>query len=291
MIQTLSPTEIIGLVPTMGYLHTGHLSLVERAKKECDFVVLSIFVNPIQFGENEDYDQYPRDFERDAQLAKEAGVDLIFYPSVEEMYPSPLLTTVQVEKITDRLCGKSRPGHFSGVATVVSKLFHIVMPDRAYFGLKDAQQVAVIEQMVRDLNFPVTIVPCDIVREKDGLAMSSRNVYLNAEERQQATILYQALQEVKIKDFCTADEIKQFVREKIETQPLAEIDYVDVLAYPSLEPIHHVTNEQVIVAVAVRFGSTRLIDNVLLNEQEDVFDVPNHDEIKVASRNCNRSES
>lgn len=267
-IRALPPTSTVGLVPTMGYLHAGHLSLVERAKKECDYVVLSIFVNPIQFGENEDYERYPRDLERDTKLAEEAGVDLLFHPSIEEMYPTPVFTTVQVEKLTERLCGMSRPGHFTGVATVVSKLFHIVLPDRAYFGLKDAQQVAVIEQMVKDLHFPVTIVPCDIVREEDGLAMSSRNVYLTPEERKQATILYQALQEVKEKDFLTANEINQFVRKKIETQPLARIDYVETLAYPSLEPIEELPEQQVIVAVAVWFGSTRLIDNILLTRRK-----------------------
>lgn len=288
-LHALPSSYTIGFVPTMGYLHLGHRSLIQRAKEECDYVVLSIFVNPIQFGENEDYEQYPRDINRDTRIAENEGVDLLFHPSVEEMYPNPLLTTVQVEKITDRLCGKSRPGHFTGVATVVTKLFHIVMPDRAYFGLKDAQQLAVIEQMVRDLHFPVTIVPCEIVREKDGLAMSSRNVYLSAEERKQATILYQALTEVKTKAFRTAAEINTFVREKIETQPLAKIEYVETLAYPSLEPIQEIKKQQVIVAVAVRFGSTRLIDNVLLNEQEDVFHVSNHDEVKVTSGNCDGS--
>lgn len=270
-INALPSDCTIGFVPTMGYLHQGHLSLVKRAKEECDYVVLSIFVNPIQFGENEDFDRYPRDFKRDVQLAEDAGVDLLFHPSVEEMYPSPLLTTVQVKKVTEKLCGAYRPGHFEGVATVVSKLFHIVTPHRAYFGLKDAQQVAVIEQMVRDLHFPVTIVPCEIVREEDGLAMSSRNVYLNPEERKQATILYRALQEVKTKNFATAQEINQFVREKISTQPLAQIEYVETLAYPSLESIDQIKGERIIVAVAVRFGKTRLIDNILLRNGE-VFD-------------------
>lgn len=263
-IHALPSDCTIGFVPTMGYLHQGHLSLVQRAKEECDYVVLSIFVNPIQFGENEDFDRYPRDFKRDAQLAENAGVDLLFHPSVEEMYPRPLLTTVHVKKVTEKLCGAFRPGHFEGVATVVSKLFHIVTPHRAYFGLKDAQQVAVIEQMVRDLHFPVTIVPCEIVREEDGLAMSSRNVYLNPEERKQATILYQALQEVKTKNFATAQEIRHFVRERINTQPKARIEYVETLTYPSLDPIDQIKGEKIIVAVAVRFGKTRLIDNILL---------------------------
>lgn len=262
-----APSGTVGLVPTMGYLHEGHLSLIRKARKECDRVVVSIFVNPIQFGENEDFDQYPRDFARDRQLAKEAGADLIFHPSVSEMYPSPLLTKVEVSKVTERLCGATRPGHFTGVATVVSKLFHIIQPDRAYFGLKDAQQVAVIEQMVRDLHFPVTIVPCEIVREPDGLAMSSRNVYLNQSERKQATILYQALQQVKQQHFSTPNKINQFVTQTIKKSPLAQIEYVETLAYPSLKPIDQI-DQDVIVAVAVRFGTTRLIDNVLLRSKE-----------------------
>lgn len=261
-------TKTIGLVPTMGYLHEGHLSLVSRAREECDLVVMSIFVNPLQFGENEDFDQYPRDLERDRQLAKEAGVDLLFTPAIKEMYPTKPLTQVHVEQITNRLCGAKRPGHFTGVATVISKLFHIVQPDRAYFGLKDAQQVAVITQMVQDLHFPVTIVPCEIVREADGLAMSSRNVYLSKEERRQATILNQALQEVQKRHFYTADEINKFVTQTINTMPLAKIEYVETLSYPSLEPVQQLDHETIIVAVAVRFGNTRLIDNVILMNEE-----------------------
>lgn len=183
----------IGFVPTMGYLHEGHLSLVRLSKQQNDITIMSIFVNPIQFGPNEDYDRYPRDFERDKSLAEKEGVDYIFYPSVEEMYPEDFKTVVSVKKITEIMCGKSRPGHFDGVATVVLKLFNIVNPDRAYFGQKDAQQLAVIKQMVKDLNLDVEIVPCPIVREQDGLAMSSRNVYLSEEERKSATVLYRAL--------------------------------------------------------------------------------------------------
>ncbi|SFJ59283.1 pantoate--beta-alanine ligase [Thermoflavimicrobium dichotomicum] len=267
--QELKPyrNQTIGFVPTMGYLHEGHLSLVRRASQECDIVVMSIFVNPLQFGPNEDLDRYPRDLPRDAALAEQAGVDFLFHPSVEEMYPNPTLTQIVVSKVTEPLCGASRPGHFTGVATVVGKLFHIVMPDRAYFGLKDAQQVAVIQQMVEDLNFPVTIVPCDIVREPDGLAMSSRNVYLSPEERKQAVILSQALFAAKKGleegEWSTADEVNRFVREMILTQPLAEIDYVETLAYPSLQPVDELKGQKVIVAVAVRFGKTRLIDNIL----------------------------
>jgi pantoate--beta-alanine ligase len=264
--------KIIGLVPTMGYLHEGHLSLVRRARQECDIVVMSIFVNPLQFGPNEDLDRYPRDFKRDSELAEKAGVDFLFHPSVEEMYPTPNLTEVSVANVSERLCGVSRPGHFTGVATVVTKLFHIVMPDRAYFGLKDAQQVAVIQQMVHDLNFPITIVPCETVREPDGLAMSSRNVYLTKEERQQALILSKSLLAAKNGltegRWSTAEEVRDFVYQQISTQPLAKIDYVEVLTYPSLQPLHELTDQQIIVAVAVRFGQTRLIDNILCKGKE-----------------------
>ncbi|MBA4494491.1 pantoate--beta-alanine ligase [Paenactinomyces guangxiensis] len=260
-------TKTIGFVPTMGYLHEGHLSLMKRARQECDIVVISIFVNPLQFGPGEDLDRYPRDLQRDASLARDVGVDFLFHPSVDEMYPEKPLTQVKVSKITELLCGKARPGHFEGVATVVTKLFHIIMPNRAYFGLKDAQQLAVIEQMVRDLHFPVTVVPCETMRESDGLAMSSRNVYLSDEERRQAVILNQALREVKIKlqqgQFTTAAEVNQYVRDRIGSQPLARIEYVETLAYPTLDPLHTLTHEKIIIAVAVRFGSTRLIDNLL----------------------------
>jgi pantoate--beta-alanine ligase len=264
---------VVGFVPTMGYLHDGHLSLVKRAKAECDVVVMSIFVNPLQFGPNEDYDRYPRDLERDAKLAREAGVDILFHPSVQEMYPEPLLTRVEVSGITERLCGASRPGHFAGVATVVAKLFNIVQPDRAYFGLKDAQQVAVIQRMVRDLHFPVTIVPCETVREADGLAMSSRNVYLSEEERRQALILSRSLFETREKwkagEFRTAEEVTRYVRQRIASMPLAEIDYVETLTYPSLEPLGELKGHTFIVAVAVRFGKTRLIDNMLFEGKEE----------------------
>lgn len=259
--------KVIGYVPTMGYLHQGHLSLVEKAKQECDLVVMSIFVNPLQFGPNEDYDRYPRDIQRDTELAKKAGVDLIFHPSVEEMVSENNRTTVQVTGLTERLCGASRPGHFDGVTTILSKFFHIIMPDRAYFGLKDAQQVAVVSQMVKDLFFPITIVPCDTVREEDGIAMSSRNVYLSKEERKQARILNQSLREAAERweqgELTHANEMVRFIRERIDSQPLADIDYVEVLRYPELTPIDLLKEAPFIVAVAVRFGKTRLIDNRL----------------------------
>ncbi|REK62194.1 MAG: pantoate--beta-alanine ligase [Brevibacillus sp.] len=257
----------IGFVPTMGYLHDGHLSLVKKARETCDFVVMSIFVNPLQFGPNEDFDRYPRDLERDRELARSAGVDLLFTPSVEEMYPRQVLTTVSVAQVSEPLCGQSRPGHFDGVATVVLKLFQIVQPDAAFFGQKDVQQLAVISQMVEDLSVPVQIVPCPIVREPDGLAMSSRNVYLSPEERQQATVLYRSLKQADawLKEGVPLDEIKQRMAEMITAEPLAEIDYVEVLTYPRLTPVDTASpGQQLIFALAVRFGRTRLIDNMLV---------------------------
>jgi len=256
----------IGLVPTMGYLHEGHLSLVRRAREECDRVVISIFVNPLQFGPNEDYDRYPRDLERDERLAREAGVDLIFHPSVEEMYPRPILTHVSVDKLSETLCGVSRPGHFRGVATVVTKLFHIVQPDRAYFGEKDIQQLRVIEQMVEDLNFPLVVVGCPIVREPDGLAKSSRNVYLSPHERQQAPVIYASLrraQEAFAAGERDGNKILSLVREGIAQAPDAEIDYVRLVDRYTLADVERVEGPA-ILAAAVRFGSTRLIDNVIL---------------------------
>lgn len=263
----------IGFVPTMGYLHEGHASLMRKAREECDLVVASIFVNPLQFGPNEDFERYPRDPERDAALARKNGVDVLFMPSTEEMYPAPPLTKVTVSGITETLCGASRPGHFDGVATVVSKLFHIVQPDRAYFGMKDAQQVAVIEQMVRDLNMDVRIVPCPIVREPDGLAMSSRNVYLSPEERSQALVLYRSLQQWETWYEQTKGDlraIKERIEQTIRTAHLADIDYVEIRTYPDLKPAYDLSREQLagrrlLVALAVRFGSTRLIDNRLVS--------------------------
>lgn len=257
----------IGFVPTMGYLHEGHLSLVEEAKKRTDFVVMSIFVNPLQFGPSEDFERYPRDLERDSRLAAEAGVDLLFTPSVAEMYPRQVKTTVSVSGVSEPLCGRSRPGHFDGVATVVMKLFQIVQPDAAFFGQKDAQQVAVVEQMVRDLSVPVTIIPCPIVREADGVAMSSRNVYLSPEERKQAAVLYRSLQMAK--ELLAQDKAPAQVRSEmmrlIEAEPLAHIDYIEILNYPDLTPVEAAgTGQQILVALAVRFGATRLIDNMIL---------------------------
>lgn len=254
----------IGIVPTMGYLHEGHLSLVRAAREKCDVVVMSIFVNPLQFGPNEDFDRYPRDLERDRALADQAGVDVLFTPEVSEMYPRKILTNISVSNVTNPLCGRSRPGHFDGVSTVVMKLFQIVQPDYAFFGQKDAQQVAVVTQMVQDLNVPVQIVPCPIIREADGLAMSSRNVYLTSEERTQALVLSHSLKlaEKWLCEGIAIEEVRGRVMDIISEKPLAAIEYVEILSYPELEPLEQaVSGTTLIVALAVRFGKTRLIDN------------------------------
>lgn len=266
----------VGFVPTMGYLHEGHASLMRQAKEQCAVTVLSIFVNPIQFGPNEDLAQYPRDEERDLKLAASLGIDIVFLPAPEEIYPQPTKTTIHVREVTEPLCGASRPGHFDGVTTVVAKLFHIVKPDRAYFGMKDAQQVAVIQQMVDDLNFDVLIVPCPIVREADGLALSSRNVYLSGEEREQALGLSRSLRMaeewLREEPGLTAEEVKSRIRQVIGQAPLADIDYVDILTFPALqalpsdEPVGNAGSD-VLIALAVRFGRTRLIDNRLFSRQ------------------------
>ncbi|RIX53522.1 pantoate--beta-alanine ligase [Paenibacillus nanensis] len=263
--------QTVGFVPTMGYLHEGHASLLREAKANNDIAVLSIFVNPMQFGPNEDLDRYPRDEERDLALANECGIDIVFLPAVDEMYPKRPLTSVTVSGVTSRLCGASRPGHFDGVGLVVSKLFHLVQPDRAYFGMKDAQQVAVIQQMVEDLDFDLEIVPCPTVREPDGLALSSRNVYLSADHRQQAVVLSQALRMandwLKEPDI-TAGALLDKAVKHIEGAKDADIDYVELLQFPSLEPLDPTVkmgklDSTVIMAMAVKFGSTRLIDNSL----------------------------
>ncbi|RAP27692.1 Pantoate--beta-alanine ligase [Brevibacillus laterosporus] len=260
--------KTIGFVPTMGYLHEGHLSLVQRAKGETDVVVMSIFVNPLQFGPNEDFSVYPRDLARDRELAQNEGVDYLFAPSVEEMYPRPMLTNVSVQNVTEALCGLSRPGHFDGVATVVTKLFNIVGADKAFFGQKDAQQVAVIEQMVYDLQMPVQIVPCPIYREVDGLAMSSRNVFMSEEERSQALILSKSLrhaEEVIANQQRDVAVLINEVRYLIQSQPLADIEYVEVKRYPDMSDIELLkTGDRILFALAVKFGRTRLIDNVIL---------------------------
>ena len=255
-----------GFVPTMGYLHEGHLSLVRRARAENDRVAVSIFVNPTQFGPHEDYARYPRDLERDLRLLEPLGVDLVFVPSVEEMYPPGFQTWVIVEEVSRPLEGASRPGHFRGVATVVAKLFNILQPDRAYFGQKDAQQTVVIRRMVQDLNIPVEIVICPTVREPDGLAMSSRNSYLNPEERRAATVLFRALQAAKARYEAgerDAERLREAMREVIRAEPLARIDYVSVAHPETLQELERVEGPA-LLSLAVYIGTTRLIDNLML---------------------------
>ncbi|KKM09103.1 pantoate--beta-alanine ligase [Clostridiales bacterium PH28_bin88] len=256
----------VALVPTMGYLHEGHLALMRRAKERCDVVVASIFVNPKQFGVGEDFERYPRDMARDARLAEEVGVDAIFNPPVEEMYPAGYNTYVEVEKLTEGLCGAARPGHFRGVTTVVNKLFNIVQPDVAFFGQKDAQQAIVIRQMVADLNMPLEIVIVPIVREPDGLAMSSRNVYLTPAEREAALVLYRTLQ--RANGLIMAGErsvpaVLTEMRRMLEAEPLATVDYVEIRDAGDLSVIDTIQG-RVLVALAVFIGRTRLIDNLLV---------------------------
>ncbi|MBU1704198.1 MAG: pantoate--beta-alanine ligase [Nanoarchaeota archaeon] len=259
--------KTIGFVPTMGYLHDGHLSLARKAK-ECDVVVASIFVNPTQFGENEDLDAYPRDFERDKTLLEKEGVDVIFYPTTQEMYPEDKLTWVEVFGLTDVLCGASRPTHFRGVTTVVAKLFNIVKPHKAYFGQKDYQQSLVIRKMVKDLNFDVEIVTCPIVREKDGLAMSSRNTYLDEEQRKSALSLSQSLKMAKElidKGEDEAEFIKEKITEFISKQPFTKIDYVEIVNSENLKKLDKIEGK-VLIALAVFVGKPRLIDNMLIEK-------------------------
>ena len=255
----------VGLVPTMGYLHEGHKSLIDRACKENDKVVVSVFVNPTQFGPGEDLATYPRDIQRDAALCEDVGAALIFNPEPEEMYFDDFHTYVTMESLSDELCGKTRPIHFRGVCTVVSKLFHIVAPDRAYFGQKDAQQLAIIKRMVRDLNFDIEIVGCPIVREADGLAKSSRNTYLNPEERKAALVLSKAVglgQELIQKGERNADVIVEKMKQLIKEEPLAKIDYVQAVDAISIQPVAEIKGT-VLVAMAVYIGKTRLIDNFI----------------------------
>ncbi|MCA1933603.1 MAG: pantoate--beta-alanine ligase [Calditerrivibrio sp.] len=253
----------IGFVPTMGYLHSGHISLVDQSKKDNDFTVVSIFVNPTQFGPNEDLDKYPRNFVRDEKLLRDAGVDMVFYPSVETMYPDGYATFVNVERVTDPLCGAKRPGHFRGVATIVCKLFNIVSPDKSYFGLKDYQQVIVIKRMVEDLNMDVDVVGMPIVRESDGLAMSSRNVYLSPDERLSALSLSRSfpLVEKKLKSGeRRASVIIKDVEDFISSHPYSRIDYVEIVDKDSLEKLDFI-DRPFLIAMAVFINKTRLIDN------------------------------
>ena len=256
----------VGLVPTMGYLHEGHQSLMEAAKRENDKVAVSVFVNPIQFGPNEDFASYPRDFEKDAALCERVGVDLVFHPDAAEMYDADFSTYVDMEGLTKELCGKSRPTHFRGVQTVVSKLFHIIPADRAYFGQKDAQQLAVIKKMVRDLSMDIEIVGCPIVREADGLAKSSRNTYLSEAERKAALVLSRAVfagREMMEKGERDAEKILLAMREIIEAEPLARIDYVEMVDADNIAPLARAEG-RVLTAMAVYIGTTRLIDNFIM---------------------------
>lgn len=254
----------VGFVPTMGYLHEGHLSLMRKSVEECGFTVVSIFVNPTQFGPGEDYDRYPRDLERDLSMCESIGVDLVFAPGVSEMYEPDACTRVTVSGLTQNLCGRSRPGHFDGVTTVVCKLFNMVRPDRAYFGQKDAQQVAVVRRMVRDLNIPVEVREMPTVREPDGLAMSSRNVYLSPDQRRAALSLHRSLRtaaDMIEKGERSAAKIRERMIDIILSSGLAELDYVEIVDADSLRNIDTLKGE-VLIAVAVKFGQTRLIDNI-----------------------------
>lgn len=256
-----------GFVPTMGYLHEGHLSLVRRARQDCDHVIVSIFVNPTQFGPHEDFDRYPRDLKRDLALLEKEGVEVVFTPSVEEMYPPGFHTFVEVGGVTERLEGASRPGHFRGVATVVTKLFNIVQPHCAYFGQKDAQQLVVVRKLVRDLDLPIEIVPVPTVREPDGLAMSSRNVYLSPQERQAARVLFRALslaRDLFAGGERDAERVRQQMLALIAAEPLARIDYVSVADADTLQELDQI-DRPALVSLAVDIGSTRLIDNVVLS--------------------------
>ena len=262
----LSFPGIVGLVPTMGYLHEGHLSLIRRAKEECDHVVVSIFVNPTQFGPREDLSNYPRDPERDLSLIEPLGTDLVWLPTAEMMYPQGYQTWVEVEAMTRPLEGAMRPGHFRGVTTVVAKLFNGVQPHKAYFGQKDAQQAAVIRQMTRDLNFPIEIVVCPIIREPDGLAMSSRNVYLDPEQRNAATVLYRSLtgaKEAYENGERGAEKLRQIMNDELASEPLAQVQYVSCADYDTLEELDTVKGKA-LLSMAVFIGKTRLIDNFVL---------------------------
>lgn len=260
--------QSIGFVPTMGYLHQGHLELISRARRENDLVIVSIFVNPLQFGPTEDYEKYPRDPEADSQKAESAGCDIIFLPEASEMYPAGYSSFVEVEGIDQVLCGASRPGHFKGVATVVNKLFHIITPTHAYFGQKDAQQALLIQKMVSDLSMDVEVIVAPTVREGDGLAMSSRNSYLTHHERQAAAVLYRSLNAAK--ELIAAGErnplkITGLIFDTLQKEPLARIDYVEVVDASTLKNFEQVLSNRVLIALAVRIGKTRLIDNLIMD--------------------------
>lgn len=263
--------RIIGFVPTMGYLHEGHLSLVRRSKAECDVTFVSIFVNPTQFGPGEDYEKYPRDEERDLSLLKDLGVDYVFLPDVEDMYPEGYSTYVDEVSLSSYLCGASRPGHFRGVCTIVTKLFNIVKPHKAYFGKKDYQQYRIVERMVRDLQMEVEVVPCEIVREPDGLAMSSRNVYLNPEERKDATCLYRSLilarDMVRNGERNSSEIIKKMEEFILRHKSVKRIDYIAIVDLYDLTPVDTIRGKE-LIALAVFIGRARLIDNIEILEKD-----------------------
>jgi pantoate--beta-alanine ligase len=273
--EARSEQRVIGFVPTMGALHAGHMALVERARRECSPVYASIFLNPTQFGPNEDLSKYPRVLEADLEKLTDAKVDGLFLPDAAEIYPSGFSTYVHVEGLSERLEGKSRPGHFRGVATVVLKLFEIVQPHYAYFGRKDAQQVRIIQKMVHDLNLDVELVICPTVREADGLAMSSRNAYLDGEERKAATVLFRALQAAE-RELCAGVtdtlELKSATRKVLEHEPRARVDYAEIVDAETYEPVVRV-GRRCYALLAVRVGNTRLIDNMLIRPHRDGFEV------------------
>lgn len=266
-VQQLKNEKLsIGYVPTMGYLHEGHVSLLKKAREENNIVVLSIFVNPLQFGPNEDLDAYPRDFERDSEIAKNEKVDYIFYPSVDEMYPTKPSVKLVVQKRVDVLCGSSRPGHFDGVATVLAKLFHIIQPTRAYFGMKDAQQVAVVDGLIKDLHFPIELIAVETIREADGLAKSSRNVRLTATERDEASVLYRSLKDAEKQIRAGEKDVQNIItsmRNTIHEHSSGSVDYIEMYSYPELEELE-VLKGKIIIALAVKFSNARLIDNLVL---------------------------
>ncbi|HAZ11140.1 MAG TPA: pantoate--beta-alanine ligase [Candidatus Omnitrophica bacterium] len=267
VFETKKRGKTIGLVPTMGFLHEGHMSLIRRARKDTDCVIVSIFVNPAQFGPKEDFKKYPRDFKMDFSLCEKENADIVFAPKAEEIYPENYVTYVNVEKITDTLCGASRPGHFRGVATVVAKLFNITMPDIAYFGQKDAQQAIVIKRMAEDLNMSVRIKVMPIVREKDGLAMSSRNVYLNLKERMQAQSISKSLKlakELFDSGERNSGKIINKMKKVIDKQSEAKIDYMKIVDTKNLKDIQKISGKT-LIAAAIWVGKTRLIDNIILN--------------------------
>jgi pantoate--beta-alanine ligase len=265
--------QTIGFVATMGFLHEGHTALMKASREENDVLVVSIFVNPLQFGPTEDFDEYPRNEEQDIQIAEKAGADLLFLPEVSEMYPDVSMIEMKITERVDVLCGSSRPGHFDGVITVLTKLFHIVQPDHSYFGLKDAQQVAVVDALLNNLNFPTKIIGVPTVRESDGLAKSSRNVRLSTEEREEAKGIYQALlkgQKLLVEGENNPAVIIKEVKAALEKSTTKEIDYVDLLSFPDLKEMNSI-NDQIIIAVAVKFQDARLIDNLIMDANGKVI--------------------